>query len=360
MFGSAIYSAYEINVDKEMITVQQSNHLKSIAVLMMLYLHLFNTLDYQGLFEPLIYIGSKPFVYYMSLFCDACVPIFAFVSGYGLYFKYQQNQSTYWKDNLSRLKKLYLNYWIILLIFPVGLGLFLNKEGYPGDLFTLVGNVSGLVTSYNGAWWFFTIYVLFVLTSSFWFRLLDKINVYLYWFGLLFLYLVCFYYRVYDPADHNNVALNWTETQLVLYGCTLFQFMLGAFTLRFSLTEKTKKVLSIIKNKSFLFVLGTVLLVGMHAAIPNFIVAPFTSFIFIFLFLQLKLNKPSGKLLDFFSPHATNLWLIHMFFYMVFFSKFIYSFNYIVLIFLVLLFCCIFSSLIVNKINKAVIKLYRF
>jgi len=89
---------------------------------MMLFLHLFNTLDYQNLFQPL--------VYYLSLFGDACVPIFAFVSGYGLYYKYSKSTATYSKDNVVRLKKLYLNYWIIILLFPVALGFVLQFTGY--------------------------------------------------------------------------------------------------------------------------------------------------------------------------------------------------------------------------------------
>lgn len=80
----------------ESITLQQSNQLKSIAILMMLFLHLFNR-DYKGLFEPLIFMGQNPLSYYISMFCDACVPIFAFVSGYGLYYSYINSKNLYFK-----------------------------------------------------------------------------------------------------------------------------------------------------------------------------------------------------------------------------------------------------------------------
>ena len=52
------------------ITLQKSNQLKSIAILMMLFLHLFNR-DYTGLFQPLLFVGNQPLSYYISLFCDA-------------------------------------------------------------------------------------------------------------------------------------------------------------------------------------------------------------------------------------------------------------------------------------------------
>lgn len=160
------------------ITLQKSNQLKSIAILMMLCLHLFNR-DYNGLFRPLVFIGEQPLSYYISLFADACVPIFAFVSGYGLYFKYIQNQRSYAKANSTRLKKLYINYWIILVVFAVVLGAILNKPGYPGSFVKFLLNLTAVNPTYNGAWWFLTIYILFVLSSVFWFRLLEQLNPYL-------------------------------------------------------------------------------------------------------------------------------------------------------------------------------------
>lgn len=341
------------------ISLQQSNYLKSIAILMMLCLHLFNTLDYQGLFEPLLYIGLKPLVYYISLFCDACVPIFAFVTGYGLYFKYQQNEMIFWKDNLKRLKKLYLNYWIIIVLFPVVLGFFLSKENYPGSILRLLGNLSAIFTSYNGAWWFLTIYLLFVLTSSTVFKIFERINPYVFILILFILYLVCFYFRIYQSANYQSEVLNEIQTILILYGCTLFQFMLGAFALRFNWKTRVADFLGFIKHSQFLFVTATILLIIVHALVPNFIIAPFTALVFVFLFVQLELNPFFSKVLDFFTPHATNIWLIHMFFYMIFFKSFIYSVHYVVPIFLLLVLCCISSSIVINKINSVVLQLLK-
>jgi hypothetical protein len=77
---------------------------------------------------------------------------------------------------------------------------------------------------------------------------------------------------------------------------------------------------------------------------------------FLFLFCQLKLSKNVAQILDFVAPHATNMWLVHMFFYMVYFERFIYSATYVVPIFLVLVFCSITSSTVINKINGIALK----
>lgn len=335
------------------ISIQKSNQLKSIAILMMLCLHLFNT-DYKGLFQPLIFIGDQPLSYYISLFSDACVPIFAFVSGYGLYYSYLNNKNIYFKKNVERTKKLYFRYWIILLLFAVLLGWIMGTDGYPGSLQKFALNFTGLKGSYNGAWWFFTIYILFVFTSKFWFKLLDKVNPYLY-LGLLFvIYIVAFYFRVYNANIFENPILHWTQTQTALYFCTLFQFMLGSFALKYQWHKKVSGVFKKIKWPNLVAILGILLLIVFHGIIPNFIVAPFTALGFIFLFLQMKLGKTLEKGLDFFSPHATNLWLIHMFFYITYFKDIIYAPQYPLIIFTWLVLWCLVASVIVNYIyNRA-------
>ncbi|WP_126337152.1 acyltransferase family protein [Kaistella antarctica] len=285
---------------------------------MMLCLHLFNQ-NYHGLFQPLLFIGNQPLSYYISLFSDVCVPIFAFVSGYGLYFSYSNNKETYLEKNTERTKKLYVRYWIILLLFAVFLGWLLNKDGYPGTWQKFVLNLTGLQTSYNGAWWFFTTYILFVFTSKFWFKLLDRANPYLYFVGLLILYLVGFYFRVYKSNLFENVYSHWLHSQSALYFCTLFQFMVGAFALKYNWHKKVTSLFAIVKYKNAIVLFGIILLIVFHGLMPNLIIAPLTAVGFIFLFLQLKFGQRVDNSLDFFTPHATNLWLVHMFLYLIYF-----------------------------------------
>lgn len=337
------------------LTLQQSNHLKSLAILMMLCLHLFNR-DYTNLFEPLLFIGHQPLSYYISLFSDACVPIFAFVSGYGLYYKYIKNQTSYKKENILRLKKLYINYWIILLIFAVGLGLFLNKDGYPGTISKLFLNITAIQPSYNGAWWFFTTYVLFVVSSNFWFSLIKKINPIIYLLALIGIYLVAFYFRIYQTSIVNNSILNWVHEQSALYFCTLFQFMVGAFALQFDWKNKIGRILQKSQYKNSLIILLIISLIILHAIFPNFIIAPFIGLGFILLFVNIDIPQKFSKILDFFTPHATNLWLIHMFFYMIYFPNFIYGFKYPLFIYSVLVGMCLISSYGVNIINKRILQ----
>lgn len=340
------------------ITLQKSNQLKSIAILMMLCLHLFNQ-DYKGLFTPLVFIGQQPLSYYISLFSDACVPIFAFVSGFGLYASFSTSSTSYLKKNLLRTKKLYIRYWIILLLFVVILGYLVGKEGYPGTWQKFLLTFSGVQPYYNGAWWYFTIYILFIFTSRFWFRLLEKANPYWY-LGLLFLiYLVAFYFRIYKQTIFDHPILHWLHTYGALYFCTLLQFMLGAFALKYNWHQKVSFLFKKTKYSNLIAMIGIVLLIIIHGVVPNLIIAPFTALGFIFFFLQLRLSKYMDKGLDFFNPHSTNLWLIHMFFYLIYFKEIIYAPQYPVLIFAWLVLWCLIASYLVNylytKLEKALL-----
>lgn len=335
------------------ISLQKSSQLKAIAILMMLFLHLFNR-DYTGLFQPLIFIGPQPLSYYISLFCDACVPVFAFVSGYGLYYKYQQNPLKYKSQNVSRIKNLYITYWIIILLFAVILGYVVGNSAYPGNWVKLLGNLTAVNPSYNGAWWFFTVYVLFVLTTSFWFKLLDVLNPWLYFSGLLLLYIVAFYFRVYKEASYDQAVIAWLHIQSALYFCTLFQFMAGAFALKYNWYGKVSALFQRVPAKALLATGMIVGLVVFHGLVPNFIIAPFTGLAFIFLFLQLKQPKVLDRILDFLAPHATNIWLVHMFFYMIYFPEFIYSPRYVLPIFVLLVFVSLLSSYLVKLIEKSI------
>lgn len=340
-----------------LISLQKSNQLKAIAILMMLFLHLFNSLDYQNLFQPLVFIGGKPLVYYLSLFGDACVPIFAFVSGYGLYYKYSKSTVTYPKDNVVRLKKLYLNYWIIILLFPVAIGLILQFPGYPGSMTKFLLNATGLDGSYNGAWWFFTTYVLFVCTSAFWFRYVQQFNNVWALLTLLAMYLIAFYLRIYKGGLVQQPVFEWIYCQGYLFFCTLPQFLVGAYALKLNWNEKVARIFERFRHPNLIGITLIMLLICIHAVIPNFVIAPFLGLAFIFIYAQLRWTAWVNKSLDFLVPHATNMWLVHMFFYMIFFKEFIYSFKYVPLIFVVLVALSVFSSVIINFLLKQVQKI---
>lgn len=112
------------------LTKKLTQIIKGVSILFMLLLHLFCTKKYNGLFTPIIMIGNTPLIYYLALFGDMCV-VMCFCSGYGLMAGYKSNKENYSKKNLIRIIKLYVNFWIIiLLLFVVILGPIMGVGGF--------------------------------------------------------------------------------------------------------------------------------------------------------------------------------------------------------------------------------------
>ena len=94
---------------------EQSTILKGVAILMMLWYHLFNRVEINDLCTPIIMIGNTPLVVYIS---NACYPVtfFLILSGYGFTYLYQQRRLSI-KGQIKKISKIYFNYWLVLIIF---------------------------------------------------------------------------------------------------------------------------------------------------------------------------------------------------------------------------------------------------
>ncbi|MGL4653470.1 acyltransferase family protein [Cetobacterium sp.] len=220
-------------------------------MLFMLLLHLFCTKSYSGLFQPIIYVGKYPLIYYLALFGDCCVALYCFCSGYGLMHNYQKDKAGYSKKNRNRIFNLYIKYWIITVLFVLSGGALLNKPGYPGSINKFLLTVAGIAPAYNGAWWFFTTSILLVLFSK----------------------------RIYEVILKRN----------------------SIFIVCFNLISKKE-------------------------CVSNFF-------------------RYMGK-------HSTNLWLIHMFFYIIYFKKLVYSPKYPILIYIWLIILCLPFSYLIEKVEE--------
>ena len=148
----------ELNFTKEHTKIA-----KGVAILLMLTHHLFAFPDRihldQG-YISLFSIGGNNIEFIMGVFGNICVSMYIFLSGYGIYMSSLKNGKITLKDSFKRLKKLYINYWIVFIIFvPIGF-IFFNKEL---NIREFILNFVGWSSSYNGEWWFFRLYVELIL-----------------------------------------------------------------------------------------------------------------------------------------------------------------------------------------------------
>jgi surface polysaccharide O-acyltransferase-like enzyme len=331
--------------------------LKGMAILCMLCLHLFCRKIVNGLYVTAPTWHGIPLIYYLGLFSDVCVPIYCFASGYGLFITLSKQQGLGMKKNIARIFKLLTNYWIILILFVL-LGLLIGKEGYPGSPTNFVMNFFVLSDSYNSAWWFLQTYIILVLIAPFLFKWVKKTNSYVVIMLSGIFYLITYVQRFKQVIDLNHHAgLGMLMNAIVLFGTSQLPFIVGAVFAKEKIYSKIYNRFYKMPFKNTISLLIIILMMVIHGVFQSLIIAPLTATIFIVLFNLMNKKISVQKLFDFLGKHSTNIWLTHMFFYMIFFPKLVFAPRLPILIYIWLIVLCLISSFIINAIYKPILNL---
>lgn len=328
--------------------------IKGFAIILMVLLHLFSHLENIA-YTPVIKIGDTPLAYYIGIFGFCCVSIYCFCSGYAQYLL-SENSENYFKGRLKSIVKLLINYELILVIFSI-IGLFIKSPDIPVS-FTKFIRCVFLVGSYNGAWWFLTVYVMLTLTSPVLYRIVKKFNSILVLVITLIIYCVAYYFRAINPATDffQNPVLERIIYYVVLYFSSLILYVVGMIFYKHKVISFLRKKLKYGENKFLLpvIILIFVLMIACQVFITPLPFAPLFGLIAVICLSLIKRNKVSEKFFLFFGTHSTNIWLIHMFFYRVLFVNFVYIAKYPVLIVLFMFAICIAVSYALNYILKLI------
>lgn len=340
-----LYTDYEL-------TKTDTKMIKGLAIFAMVFLHLFDTLDYQDKFIPLIYIKGYPLVFYFAQLSDFCVMAFAFCSGYAHMSQY--GKQNYYKRRLIGLLGVYVNFWIVLFLFSIISILLGNGEQIPGSFSTFIGNFTTIYLSYNGSWWYLLTYAFIVLSSPVLLRLSRSSGI---WKDVLVLvFIIC----IYSGAYYERFIMcssNWFLYQLGLYGMTLAEYMMGSLAYEHKIFGRMIKIWNSIFHNTLVdclvsVTLFVILLWFRTLIIPSVFVAPVSGVIVLFLFQKVKKPVWIEKCMLILGKHSTNIWLTHMFFYLYIFINLVYKVKYPVLIMLFMLGITIGVSMIINLIYR--------
>lgn len=211
---------------------QESQMMKGVAILLMLFLHLFNQLHNVELCRNFIFINDLPLVY---ILCRAANPVafFLILGGYGLY-KVNEGED---KHRWSRILKLFIHYWIILIMF-VSIGCYLHPSRYPGSISTIISNFTSFNTSYNGEMWFLFPYIVLSLLAPYIFRFMKRYKTWQIIATTLFIHLCTSFCISRYGTSHLYHNLWLYNPLLVIH--LLFAFSLGAVAARGNFFEKVK------------------------------------------------------------------------------------------------------------------------
>lgn len=324
-----------------------SKMLQGLSVLAMVWLHLFDR-DYHGLFTPIVFWGGIPLSYYVGQLSDFCVFGFAFLSGYAHMLRI--DQKGYYKRRLKGLLSVLCSYWEILVVFTVISIIIGQTEYMPSSARKFILSIF-LLESYNGAWWYLFTYMILVVISPVVLKWVQKRNP---------IIILCTGFVIYCTAYYIRFDLdcsNWLLDRIGPFGMTFFEYLLGAIAFKYhilsflyNIWERLNKIL---RWGIALTIIGG-MLYGHTKIVPSLFIAPFTGFVLMMLFHFW--NKPQF-IQDVFlliGKHSTNIWLIHMFFYLYLFENLIYIAKYPILIFVSMLIITIALSVVLKRIEDPI------
>jgi len=326
-------------------TRRETTILKGVAILFMVWLHLFNHVDnYTSLFM----LDGVPLPHFLSRATNP-VAFFLLLSGYGLYAVHQKGD----KHRFSRILKLFVHFWIILVVF-VSIGSYVKPDRYPGSFTEFFYNFFALNTSYNGEWWFLFPYTLLAITSKYLFELTQKIKARYIILGTYILSLVTgFIISRYgqDYLYNNHLLYN-----PFLYFHLLPAFMWGAMLKRCDIIARFK---CFIEERS---IKAIFLWIALAALFLTFCAIGHTAFHIIFvtafavIFVVAHRWKLFDQILEHLGKHSMNVWLIHTFFCYYLFHDLIYSLRWPIVIFAITLLLSLTCSYAIDIIAKPITK----
>ena len=320
----------------------------------MLFLHLFNDSRNFDLCVNYVSIGGIPLV---NLLTRACypVPFFLIISGYGLH-----ASSPSFRRQLIRVAKLYLCYWVTLLVF-VSVGSYVRPEKYPGSWVKVILNVLGYRFTYNDETWFLLPYALNALASGFYFRLLKR-------YGrkvVLALSFVISTVSAFMTSFYGNDMIPKPVYELCLVFNLMFAFMVGAVLHDVhargcgnGLFGRLYKRLSPLfeGRSSWFYIMILVLLIVLKIIVRTNLIDGFYALAFIVVFLKIKRPEALNATLAEIGSKSMVMWLIHTYFCYYLFHDWIYGFRYPLLIFAIMLLLTYLASILIMFITK---KIYR-
>lgn len=336
------------------LTKTDTKMMQGVAIFAMVMLHLFDTYDYGSKFIPSVFLFGYPLVFYFAQLSDFCVMAFAFCSGYAHMAQY--GQPNYYKRRLIGLFGVYINFWIVLILFSVISIIAGNGSTMPGNLSTFIGNFTSIHLSYNGAWWYILTYALISISSP----VLLKMSGFTGKRKVLFVLL--FFSCLYCAAYYERFTLcssNWFLHQFGLYGMTATEYIMGSFAYEHKAFSRiiscwNNLIKNPIINKVMSLLLFFLLLLSRTLILPQLFFAPLSGFLLLLLFQKTKKPVWFKNCLLMLGIHSTNIWLTHMFFYLYIFIDFVYVAKYPILIMMLMMAITIFVSIIINAIHNPI------
>lgn len=355
--------------DKTEFSKDNTLALKGIAIIMMMFHHLFRKkslfADYKISFFPL----NQEIVVQASSMFKICVSIFVFITGYGLMLsikkqfpkgEWTNKQIFSWVSN--RIIKTMAGFWIVAILAYIicqiidntTYNYFFKENGIVYGTLYIIMNFLGLtkvfrLAHFNSSWWYMGIAILFIISIPLFVKLFKHYG----------------YASVLIAIIVVPRIIDW-EFETSGYISFLFPLLLGMIFAEKNLMTKISNFTVIKKNKYVnkivKFIIGVILVIlsyFIYAEVPrnrfweiSYGVVPMIIICFLYEFI---LDIPIIKhILKFLGKHSMNIFLVHEFIRTTYLTDYIYSFRNFIKIGFMLLIISLGISICIEVFKKII------
>lgn len=313
-------------------TREDSKIMQGVAILLMIFYHLFHP-NFSNIYADSLIgnmaMGSNPVSFYLLL------------SGYGLYCTWERGTDA---NKYKRCLRLYIQYWIILTIF-LFLAYLLFSKKYDLSFSNILINGSGLKTSLYPPSWFILPYCIFAVSYPIIFKVTKRMHFSIVLIGAYLIYMFASYMERYTFFQANI----WQPIYL------FFPFILGSMMARERLMDRVR----LITPPIWLLVCALILLVVIRYYLYTGAFAALYAASVTVLVTAIPKPQWIRKCLLALGRESLNMWLIHAWICWYLLRDFIYSLHYPLLIFCVTVLLSYLSSRLLNIIIKPIISLLK-
>lgn len=334
------------------LSIQDTNVLKGVALLILLFHHLWYQdvnadLNGNGVIE-----GMEAYLQLVSISGKLCVAIFVFLSGYGLTKSYRGSVKYHFSH---RFTKLYLNYWLIWLLFvPIGV-LFFNisfPDVYKDHVvIRAIIDFFGLSKSfgfygYNATWWFYScIIILYSL-----YPLIHK--TFKYWYIWVFIG-ISFTYGLSVLSNHIGILSRfWTFLEPIkpYFGV----FIWGCLISHFNVISWFKAHLSIPIRIAVIGTFGCISYFRIKSGWTGVMIDPYLAVMLVLTYVSVDCTDKVKSIFAFLGKHSLNIFLFHTFIFSMYFRNLVYYTENPIIQFFSLLIPCIVISILIEKLKDII------
>ena len=342
------------------LTKQDSLCLKGIAIMMMLFFHLFLSESWFKGFDVSFYPFEKSFVISVSAMMKICVSIFAFVSGYGLQksiAKTPLNKKSVELWSITRLLKTMSGFYFVYILSVIVTQILskLPQETYfdgsraKGIVYMLC-DFLGLSALFSfpklvGSWWYMSAAIIFVLLIPLIYAVSQKVG-----------YLPVLIIAVALPRLMGGYPGSTNPLTFII------PLILGAAFSDYNFFERLSDLLP--ENRFFSYITAFIFfgagIIGFYFVFINipvdkgwdieYGIAPIFYICFSrYCIVRLPLIK---KILGFFGQHSMTIFLTHSFIRYTYFHEFVYSQGNFLKIFIVLFAMSLALAIVIDLARK--------